>query len=82
MENQFKLYMQVQLAKPLPEYHFEPGDVATIVEIVKDKQNNTGYVLEFFDQHGHTLQVAAVAEDHITLPPEHAIVNYRPYQAA
>ena len=82
MEKPFKLYMQVQLAKPLPEYHFEPGDVATIVEVVKDKHNNTGYVLEFFDQNGHTLKVVAVAEDDIALPPEHAIVNYRPYRAA
>lgn len=82
MTNQFKLYMQVQLAKPLPEFRFEAGDVATIVEVVKDKQNNAGYVLEFFDQNGHTLKVVAVSEDYIALPPEHAIVNYRPYLAA
>ena len=82
MESPFKLYMQVQLAKPLPEFRFEAGDVATIVEVVKDRQNNTGYVLEFFDQHGNTLKVTAVSEDYITLPPKHAIVNYRPYQAA
>ncbi|MDZ4847423.1 MAG: DUF4926 domain-containing protein [Chitinophagales bacterium] len=82
METPFKLYTQIQLAKPLPEFRFEAGDVATIVEVMKDNRNSTGYMLEFFDQHGHTLKVVAVSEDYIALPPEHAIVNYRPYRAA
>lgn len=82
MKPDFKLYTQVQLTKPLPEYHFETGDVATLVEITHDNRNNKGYVLEFFDNNGNTLQVVVVAEDYIALPPEHAVVNYRPYRAA
>ncbi len=82
METQFQLYQQVQLTQALPEYHFEKGDIATIVEIVADKQNDKGYVLEFFDNNGQTLKVIAVAKNYISLPPEHAVVNYRPYQAA
>ena len=82
MKTEFKFYEQVQLTKQLPEYHFEKGDVATLVDIAKDKQGNDGYVLEFFDNHGKTLQVVVVAEDYIALPPLHAVVNYRPYIAA
>ncbi|MCG3167607.1 MAG: hypothetical protein POELPBGB_03401 [Bacteroidia bacterium] len=82
MENKFQLYQQVQLSHALPEHHFEKGDIATIVEIVKDKNNNTGYLLEFFDNNGQTLKVIAVAEADIALPPQHAVVNYRPYLAA
>jgi Domain of unknown function (DUF4926) len=79
MKTEFKLYEQVQLTKPLHKYHFEKGDVATIIEIAKDKEGNNGYVLEFFDNNGATLQVIVVAEDCIDHPPLHAVVNYRPY---
>ncbi len=82
MENKFQLYQQVQLTQALPEHHFEKGDVATIVEVVTSKQNNVGYLLEFFDNNGQTLKVIAVAEDAVAIPPEHSVVNYRPYQAA
>jgi riboflavin synthase alpha subunit len=79
MKMKFNLYEQVQLTKPLLGYHFVKGDVATIVEVAKDKQGNNGYVLEFFDSNGETLQVAVVAEDSIAYPSAHAVVNYRPY---
>ena len=82
MKTDFKLYTQVQLTKPLPEYDFQKGDVATIVDYANDKQGDRGYILEFFDSNGTTLRVVAVAEDGIALPPEHAVVNYRPYKAA
>ena len=57
----------MQLTKPLPEYHFVKGDVATLVDIVNDKRGGKGYVLEFFDSHGKTLQVVVVAEDFINI---------------
>jgi hypothetical protein len=82
MKTDFKLYSQVQLVKPLPEHHFEKGDIATLVDIAKDKEGNTGYILEFFDSAGSTLKVVAVSEGYIALSPEHAVVNYRPYIAA
>ena len=82
MENKFQLYQQVQLTQALPEHHFEKGDVATVVEIVTDKQNNPGYLLEFFDNNGQTLKVIVVSEDILTIPSAHSVVNYRPYEAA
>jgi hypothetical protein len=82
MKDDFKLYSEVQLTQALPDYGFEKGDVATLVEIVDDKSGNTGYVLEFFDNSGATLKVIAVPENYIALPPKHAVVNYRPYKAA
>ena len=82
MKSEFKLYTQVQLVKPLPKYDFQIGDVAIIVDYANDKQGNKGYILEFFDSNGITLQVLAVPQDTIALPPEHAVVNYRAYKAA
>jgi hypothetical protein len=82
MKEDFKLYSQVQITQPLPEYGFEKGDIATLVEVVNDKQGGLGYVLEFFDSSGSTLQVVAVPENFVAHPPKHAVVNYRPYKAA
>ncbi|MFM9840164.1 MAG: DUF4926 domain-containing protein [Cyclobacteriaceae bacterium] len=82
MKTEFKLYDQVQLTKPLPEYHFEKGDVAIVVDVANDKQGNKGYVLEFFDSNGETLQVVVVAEDSIAYSSAHAVANYRPYMEA
>ncbi len=82
MKTEFKKYEQVQLTKPLPEFHFEKGDVATIVDTANDSNGNKGYILEFFDNNGNTLQVVMVNEDCIAPPPAHAVVNYRPYRAA
>ena len=82
MKEEFKLYSEVQLIQPLPEYGFEKGDIATLVDLVKDKQGAPGYLLEFFDAHGRSLQVVAVAENYIARPPKYAVVNYRPYKAA
>jgi hypothetical protein len=79
MKMKFNLYGQVQLIKPLLGHYFVKGDVATIIDIAKDKQGNNGYVLEFFDNNGETLQVVVVPEDSIAYPSEHAVVNYRPY---
>lgn len=46
--NNFDLYSEIQLAKDLPELGFIKGDVATIVEIVRDLKGNYGYCLEIF----------------------------------
>ncbi|MCF8461851.1 MAG: DUF4926 domain-containing protein [Flavobacteriales bacterium] len=82
MKQKFEKYQQIQLAKALPEYHFQSGDAATIVETVSNKKGEKGYVLEFFDCDGETLKVITVAEDFIALPPKHGVVNFRPYKAA
>ncbi|GDX51456.1 hypothetical protein LBMAG27_05030 [Bacteroidota bacterium] len=60
MNTDFKLYTQVQQTKPLPEFHFEKGDVATIVDVANDKDGNIGFILEFFDNNGNIHQVVAV----------------------
>ena len=82
MAQDFKLYSQVQLIQSLPQDGFEKGDIATLVDIVKGKNGATGYLLEFFDSNGDTLKVVAVPENYIGHPPQHAVVNYRPYRAA
>lgn len=76
----YKLYSEVQLAKNIPELGFISGDVATIVDIIHSKDNQPGYCLEFFDNHGKTIDVAIVKEEAIQNPIEHGVVNYREYQ--
>lgn len=75
-------YSEVQLAKSLPDFGFEMGDAATIVEVVKDLHNHIGYVLEFFDNEGKTLKVVTVDESYVKPIQSHSVVNYRPYMAA
>ena len=77
--SKFKLYNEVQLTTDLPELRFIKGDVATIVEIINNDKGKTGYCLEFFDNHGKTLDIAVVDENSIQLPLEHGIVHYRAY---
>ena len=74
----FELYKEVQLARDLPELGFIKGDVATVVDIIT-KNGEKGYCLEFFDNHGKTLEVAVVEEDAIQKPIDHGVVHYRQY---
>ncbi|MFP5040078.1 DUF4926 domain-containing protein [Parasediminibacterium sp. JCM 36343] len=77
--NKFELYSEVQLAKDLPELGFIKGDIATIVEIIENKNGEYGYCLEFFDGQGNTLEITVVAESAIQKPILHGVVNYREY---
>lgn len=82
MNSEITQYSEVQLAKSLPDFGFQEGDAATIIEVVKDLNNRTGYVLEFFDNEGKTLKVVTVDESYVTPIQSHSVVNYRPYLAA
>lgn len=77
--SKFELYSEVQLSKDIPELGFIKGDVATIVEITVNSRGETGYCLEFFDNHGRTLDVVVVGETFIQHPLEHGVVHYRTY---
>lgn len=76
-----KLYSEIQLAKPLPQYGFQIGDAATVVEEIKDKEGKIGFILEFFDNEGKTLLVIPVDQSFVQLVQPHSVVNYRPYVA-
>jgi hypothetical protein len=77
--NKLELYSEVQLTRDMPELGFIKGDVATIVDIVTNKNGEKGYCLEFFDNHGNTLDVAVVEEEAIQKPYNHGAVHYREY---
>ena len=77
--SKFKLYSEVRLATDLPQLGFIRGDVATIVEVINNDKDKAAYCLEFFDNHGKTLDVAVVDESSIQQPLEHGIVHYRAY---
>ncbi len=80
MNKKLILYQQVVLSKALPEHGLQKGDVATIVEIIQ-KENKTGYCLEFFDSNGDTLKVIVVNEPDIDEVKPHSVVNYRELEA-
>lgn len=71
-----ELYSQVQLSKDLPNTIFQKGDIATVVEIIEQK-NITCYCLEFFDAAGNTIDIAIAAECELQKPVLHSVVNYR-----
>lgn len=79
MNRNFEMYQQVVLSKALPQYDLQKGDVATIVEIMK-QENKTGYCLEIFDNSGATLKVIIAEESEITEIKPHSVVNYRQLQ--
>lgn len=73
------MYQQIVLSKALPQYDLQKGDVATIVEIMK-QENKTGYCLEIFDNNGATLKVIVAEESAISEIKPHSVVNYRQLQ--
>lgn len=79
MNKKFEMYQQVVLSKALPQYDLQKGDVATIVEIMK-QENKTGYCLEIFDNNGATLKVIVAEESEISEIKPHSVVNYRQLQ--
>lgn len=79
MDKHFALYQQVILSKALPEHGLQKGDVATIVEEMQ-KENKTGFCLEFFGSNGETLKVIIVNESDIEEVKPHSIVNFRELQ--
>ncbi len=80
MSKQFELYKQIVLSRDLPEENLQRGDVATIVEVI-EKENKTGYCLEFFDNDGNTVKVIVVSKADIAEIKPHSIVNYRELEA-
>ena len=79
MNKKFEMYQQVVLSKALPQYDLQKGDVATIVEIMK-QENKTGYCLEIFDNNGATLKVIVAEESEISEIKPHSVLNYRQLQ--
>jgi len=73
MNKRFKLYQQVVLSKDLPRENLQKGDVATIVEII-EKENKTGFCLEFFDNEGSTLKVIVVDESFVNEIKHHSLL--------
>ncbi|AEI47555.1 DUF4926 domain-containing protein [Runella slithyformis] len=74
----FDLFSTVLLAHDLPESGFCKGDVGTIVEqIPSANEHSDGYIVEFFDNGGNTIDVVPVLESDIMYPHSKMVVNYR-----
>jgi hypothetical protein len=74
----FELFSTVLLVHDLPQSGFCKGDVGTIVEHIHATNGKPeGYILEFFDTEGQTIDVVPVLESDIMYPHAKMIVNYR-----
>ncbi|WP_428667884.1 DUF4926 domain-containing protein [Runella sp.] len=74
----FNLFSTVLLVRDLPESGFCKGDVGTVVEYLPvANENSDGYIIEFFDNEGQTIDAIPVLESDIMYPHSKMVVNYR-----
>lgn len=70
---------QVALTVDLPEFGFEVGDVATVVDITPNGEQVT---LEFFDFMGQTMDVIPVAIDQVRAIEDGEVLHTRAVKTA
>ncbi|MCA0232588.1 DUF4926 domain-containing protein [Runella limosa] len=74
----FQLFSTVLLAHDLPQMGFCKGDVGTVVEYISSTDSTPeGYIVEFFDNEGQTIDVIPVLESELIYPHSRMVVNYR-----
>lgn len=71
------LFNRAVLRKDFPQFGLRQGDVGIIVEqIVRDGQQN-GYIPEFFDAQGNTVNVLPFIETDLEAPRPKPVLTYR-----
>ena len=73
----FDLYSRAVLAKDLPEHGLKQGDVGVVVEHIARSTGEDGYIIEFFDAQGQTVDVVPLLESDLELPRPNTILTYR-----
>ncbi|HMV80485.1 MAG TPA: DUF4926 domain-containing protein [Leptospiraceae bacterium] len=73
----YELYTEAALKKAIPKTKFRKGDLGTIIEIEKNSEGNSVFLLEFFSVTGQTLGTFQVSEDFIEPLRDDCIVNMR-----
>ena len=73
----FNLFGRAILAKDFPQYALKRGDVGVVVEHVDHSTEEDGYIIEFFDAQGQTVDVVPFLESDLELPRSNTILTYR-----
>ena len=73
----FELFKRAVLSKDFPQYGLRQGDVGIVVEHVVRINQEDGYILEFFDAQGNTIDVLPVIESDLEAPRANTILTYR-----
>lgn len=75
----FELYTKAVLARDLPNSVLRRGDIGIVVERVPRPSEATeeGYVLEFFDAAGNTVEVVPVLGSDLEKPRRNTVLTYR-----
>jgi len=73
----FNLFDRAILQKDFPEAGLKRGDVGIVVEHIIRDGDEDGYILEFFDAQGNTVDVFPVLESALEQPRPNTILTYR-----
>lgn len=73
----FDLFQRAVLGKDFPQYGLKKGDMGIVVEHIAYADQNDGYILEFFDAQGNTIDVLPVLESDLDVPRPNTILTYR-----
>ncbi len=73
----FNLFSRAILTNDFPQYGLKRGDVGVVVEHVERLTQEDGYIIEFFDAQGQTVDVVPVLESDLELPRSNTILTYR-----
>ena len=73
----FNLFSRAVLTKDFPQYGLKHGDMGVVVEHIARATEEDGYIIEFFDGQGQTVDVVPVLESDLELPRPNTILTYR-----
>ena len=73
----FNLFSRAILTKDFPQYGLRHGDMGVVVEHIGRSTDEDGYIIEFFDAQGQTVDVVPVLESDLELPRSNTVLTYR-----
>lgn len=73
----FDLFQRAILSKDFPQHGLQPGDMGIVVEHVPRSGQDDGYILEFFDAQGNTIDILPDLESDLEIPRPNTILTYR-----
>lgn len=73
----FNLFSRAVLSRDFPQYGLKQGDVGVVVEYVDRSTEEDGYIIEFVDAQGQTVDVVPLLESDLELPRSNTILTCR-----
>ena len=73
----FELFSRAVLNKNALLFGLKEGDMGIVVEQIIREGQEDGYIVEFFDAQGNTVNVLPVMETDLDVPRPNTILTYR-----